>query len=62
MSEHPARPEHTPAEKRRARLSCLCLLGAVGCSFAGVDTSGWASRITGGVALLLCGLGYVLIR
>jgi hypothetical protein len=55
-------PEHTPAEKRRALAGCLCYLGALGCAFAGVDTWGPASYITGSVALLLCGAGYLLIR
>jgi hypothetical protein len=57
-----ARPEHTPAERRRAVLGCLCLLGALGTGFFGVATWGVAAYITGGIALLLCLAGYLLFR
>lgn len=59
VSRH-ALTEHTRAEKRRALLSCLCLLGALGCAFAGAATWGMAAYITGGIALLLCAAGYLL--
>lgn len=54
--------EHTPAQKRRAAVGCLCLLGALGCAFGSIWSWGWAAEIVGGIALLLCGAGYLLIR
>lgn len=58
---HRAPVEHTPAEKRRALLACLCYLGALGCALGGAEAWGVAAWVTGGIALLLCVAGYLLL-